>query len=292
MALPLSMLVMTRGEVDLVAQLVECLKSAYGDEYAEAPGEDQLRSLLAVPWSRVLSADGDSTLHRVVLALGAGDDQNETNTDGLIRGFCKEVRDLASDDGPGIVHVVRFISPEQLRHHETLYREIYELEMRLREVLTYIFLDKVPRHPHTFLDGNAVKLAGDKSHQTPEYLQAHSENQLFHVLFDDYDDLNQNPVARPTDLLPLIRDNPDYDGLRNAVMDAPIRTDRHVIFLAALRELVPGIEAVRNAIAHNRDLSRNTRETYDLAKPRLLTLIEEFWAAERGDGANGAGAPE
>ena len=277
---PLSMLVMTRGEVDLFAELVECVRNAYGDEYTEPPEDAQLRAMLAVPWSRVLTGDAACTLHRVTFTPDSGEDGDDAGTDELIRDFCKEVRDLAGDAIPGISHVARFHSPAQLRHHEGLYRDIYEIEMRLREVLTFIFLDKSPARPYGFLDGNAIKLQGDKSNQSPEYLKAHDENQLFHILFDDYDDLNQNPVAKPTDLLPLIRTSISFDKLREAVSEAPIKPGKHADFLLALSELVPTIEAVRNAIAHNRDLSIRARENYDLVRPRLNKAIDDFWASE------------
>lgn len=277
------MLVMTRGAVNLLEELVECLRDAYGDEYADPPDDEQLRAMLAVSWSRSLFCDSDCTLHRVTFTPNVGEDEDKVGADELLADFCKEVRDLAGNTNPGLLHMVRFISPAQLRHHEALYREIYEIEMRLREVLTFIFLDKYAARPYGFLDDNAVKLQGDKGNNTPEYLKAHDENQLFHILFDDYDGLNQNAVAKPADLLPLIRESQTYDRLRDAITDAPIQNSRHAGFLSQLMELASAVEVVRNAIAHNRDLSQRARENYSIVRRRLFTAIDEFWVSECSD---------
>ena len=56
---------MTRGGVDLMTELVACLREAYTDEYVEPPEDEQLRGMLSINWSRALTGDATFSLHRV-----------------------------------------------------------------------------------------------------------------------------------------------------------------------------------------------------------------------------------
>jgi hypothetical protein len=208
------------------------------------------------------------------------EERDTREADRLTQGFCKEIRDRTTEDIPGLYHMIRLTSLTQLRENEIFFREIYDIEMRLREVLSYIFLDQYPDRPYRFLDGNAVKLQGDRSNHAPEYLKAHDENQLFHILFNEYAYLNQQPVSKPQELLQLIREHTEYADLHEALRESPIREEKHVALIAALQQLAPAVDEVRNAIMHNRELSRAVRENYDQVKPRFLQLIEDFWQAE------------
>ena len=208
------------------------------EEWQEAPSDDEVRASITISWSRVLTANTDYQLHRVLVALGE-DQADWEDAERLLSAFCEKVRELVGRRPPCIWCLTRFFSSAQLRQHQVLYRDIYDIEMRLREVLTYIFLDAMPDRPYTFLDRNAVKLQGGDACHTEEYLKAHNENQLFHILFSDYEGLNRNVIARPTDLIALIRDNQTYDALREAAAETPVKSERHTSFISGLRELVP-----------------------------------------------------
>ena len=274
-----NLIVISKGEIDLLAELVNCLRDSYSNAYDEPPDDARLCTMIRIDWSRPLQGDPACILHRVTFTPELVEGIETENNGRIIDYFCKEIRESVSDEEPCIVHMIRFADSAQLRENLKLYYEIYDIEMHLREVISYIFLDKTPNKPYGLLDGNAVKVANVKE-LTVERLKAHDENQLFHILFDEYDDLNQNPVTNIKDILPLIREYEDYAQFREAVMESPIRCESHATFLISLKEIVPSIEEIRNCIAHNRAISSRAKENYEAAKPKLNKAIKDFWGDE------------
>lgn len=261
-------------------ELSDCLRAAHSDEDEELPDQESIRAMLTLEWSRVSRGDDSYVIHRVSYSNPDAEEREPNQADRITHRFCKEIRDRVSDNNPGLYHMICLASPTQLRENDRLFREVYQIEMKLREVISYIFLDQYPDRPYRFLDGNAVKLQGDRSNNTPEYLKAHDENQLFHILFNEYAYLNQQPVSKPQELVQLIREHADYAELHEALRDSPIREERHAALFAALQQLAPPVDDVRNAIMHNRELSRTVRENYDVVKPRFLDVIDTFWREE------------
>src|SRR3989442_369228 len=94
--------------------------------------------------------------------------------------------------------------------------EIYELEMRIREALTFIFLDEYWDEPYTFLNYTSISTT-PKDNPSVEHLQTHCENQLFHVLFNDYANLNNPNQTKLEHLLSNIRSSPSFEELKQAI---------------------------------------------------------------------------
>ena len=113
-----------------------------------------------------------------------------------------------------IFHAVRFEDP--LLHADNLRRaeEIFALEMKLRRVLTLIYL-------HANKDGDPYDLLRDESVQPmskekpmPAQMKAATENQFFHLTFGQYVGLNQRPELKLPALISVVRDAASYNAFR------------------------------------------------------------------------------
>lgn len=176
-----------------------------------------------------------------------------------------------------IYHAVKFSDP--LLRAELLKRaeEIFNLEMKLRRVITLIYL-------HANQEGDPYDLLCDESVQPmakekpkPEQMKAASENQFFHLTFGQYVSLNQRPEFKQVAaLLEIIRDAATYEHFRTELNRPPIQHEDDAVLLAGLKERMDAIETMRNCVAHNRHPSRRVTENYENARPLLNQMLDSY----------------
>jgi len=177
-----------------------------------------------------------------------------------------------------ITHAVKF--EDQLLRNELAHKadEIFYLEMKLRRVLSLIYLHA---HNHEgaydlLKDDAAQPMA--KERPNPEHMKAAAENQFFHLTFSQYIGLNHRPEIKPPVLLKILRDSDSYDALREEIGRLPIADEDDAGFLAGLEKCMDSIENMRNCVAHNRHPSRKVLENYDTARPLLDELLDGYLA--------------
>ena len=177
-----------------------------------------------------------------------------------------------------IFHVVRFEDPllqDQLARYAT---EIFVLEMKLRRVLSFIYLHVYQRDedPYDLLREEQIRPMN--SQLTQHQMQDMKENQFFHLLFSQYINLNKRPEPSLDDLRTLIRDSEQYDSLRGELLRSPITDERDANLLSDLKELMDPIEQMRNCVAHNRRPSSRIAGNYSTTRPRLDHRLDDYLA--------------
>lgn len=177
-----------------------------------------------------------------------------------------------------IVHLVKFEDPLIRADLARWADEIYALEMKLRRVLTLVYL-------HAYQDGDPYDLLREENVQPiakerpqAKQMQERTENQFFHLTFSQYVGLNRRPDFKLADLLELIHDNGAYDSFREELSRAPVEDEDDAVFLAGLKERMDAIEAMRNCCAHSRRPSKKVMENYDNAHPLLDQLLDSYLA--------------
>jgi hypothetical protein len=177
-----------------------------------------------------------------------------------------------------VLHLVKFDDPLIRADLARWADEIYALEMKLRRVLTLVYL-------HAYQDGDPYDLLREESTQPiakerpqPSQMQERAENQFFHLTFSQYVGLNRRPEFKLPDLLALIRDKEGYDALREELARAPVEDEDDAVLLAGLKERMEAIEAMRNCCAHSRRPSKKVIENYDNARPLLNQLLDGYLA--------------
>jgi len=177
-----------------------------------------------------------------------------------------------------VVHLVKFDDPLIRADLARWGNELYSLEMKLRRVLTFVYL-------HAYQDGDPYELLREESVQPmnkekpqPAHMKDRAENQFFHLTFGQYVNLNRRPEFKLPDLLALVRDREAYDGFREELARAPVEDEDDAVLLAGLKERMDAIEAMRNCCAHSRRPSKKVEENYINASPLLHQLLDGYLA--------------
>lgn len=264
-------------EFDLHGIIAECLWTAYEDNYDEAPEQDDLDRAINIRYVRwhqqVDSAEGENGTERYVAGLSI-DFNAEDSDEGerLAKGFCRELVERKEE---GISHVLKLNDPYMREINHRYAGEIFEIEMKLREAISLIFIDTYGEKFYDLLRETVVNRAGKDVNE--EQLRAHFENEFFFLLFSDYRNLNERRLPNNTKyLLSLISACDDFRELREHIDSNPIKLEDYASFLASLKSVVEPIENVRNSIAHNRAISQNAINNYEQAKVTLLDILDGF----------------
>ena len=177
-----------------------------------------------------------------------------------------------------VAHLVKFDDPLIRADLVRWAEEIHALEMKLRRVLTLVYL-------HAYSEGDPYDLLREESVQPvnkdqskAENLKRQSENQFFHLTFSQYVELNRRPEIKHTELLKLIRESEAYDNLREELARTPVQNEGDAELLAGLKERMDAIETMRNCCAHSRRPSKKVIENYENARPLLNRLLEDYLA--------------
>lgn len=177
-----------------------------------------------------------------------------------------------------IVHLVKFDDPLIRADLARWADEIYALEMKLRRVLTFVYL-------YAYQDGDPYELLREESVQpmnkerpNPAHMKDRAENQFFHLTFSQYVGLNRRPEFKLPDLLGLVRNKEAYDEFRDELSRAPVEDEDDAVLLAGLKERMDAIEAMRNCCAHSRRPSKKVEENYLNARPLLDQLLDGYLA--------------
>jgi hypothetical protein len=190
------------------------------------------------------------------------------------------VDDFAAElaETPPIFHVVKFEDPLLRATLQQRAEQIFALEMKLRRVLTIIYLHACQRpDPYDLLRDESVKPTM-KEQPDPEQMKARSENQFFYLTFGQYVDLNQRREFKLPTLLRVIQDQKSYDEFRAELVRSPIAHEDDADVLAGIRERMDSIEKMRNCVAHNRKPGPRDSENFQRAAPLLDGLLDEYLA--------------
>lgn len=177
-----------------------------------------------------------------------------------------------------VVHLVKFDDPLTRADFARWADEIYALEMKLRRVLSLVYL-------HAYQEGSPYELLREetvqpmnKEQSKPDYLKIQAENEFFHLTFGQYVGLNSRPEFKLAQLLGLIRSKEEYDHLRQEIIRAPVEDEDDAVLLAGLKERMDAIEAMRNCCAHSRRPSKKVIQNYHNATPLLHQLLDDYLA--------------
>ena len=181
-------------------------------------------------------------------------------------------------NAPPVIHLIKFDDPLLRADFARWAEEIYALEMKLRRVLSLVYL-------HAYQEGSPYELLREETEQPmnkeqskPDYMRVQAENEFFHLTFVQYVKLNSRPEFKLAQLLALIRSKDDYDRLRQEVARAPVEDEDDAVLLAGLKERMGAIEAMRNCCAHSRRPSKKVIENYINARPLLDKLLDDYLA--------------
>jgi len=165
------------------------------------------------------------------------------------------------------------------------YKEIIDIEMEMRNVLTYILAyDERPIEKQLFQDFKILKS------ETVDFdgVKEKYENGLFYIYFNHYAQFTEPQKLKADQIIELLQ-NPTistFEDFKNKIHNREINETRHTDFLLSLKAKLKPLENMRNAIMHIRNLSKTTIENYKKSiednglNKGVRTLIKEFWVNE------------
>lgn len=187
-----------------------------------------------------------------------------------------------------VFHIVKFEDPLLRQYLVERGDEIFALEMKLRRVLSLVYLNAYRLvGPFDLLRGDRVNPQQERS-LTEERMKNHNENQFFHVEFSEYAHLNERADMRMQDILSMIRVSAGYRDLQNELFRLhrlPIEDVEGVDLLSKLKDdrAMSPITRMRNCVAHNRHPTPDEIREYDRALPQVENLLNEYitrWESE------------
>jgi hypothetical protein len=180
-------------------------------------------------------------------------------------------------DADGVAHLLKLFDPSLSERHRQYAGELFEIEMQLREALTVIFLSDGRLDYYSLLSDATVSPAGGaKNVPHEEQMRGAGENEFFHILFSDYIALEMRKVPGQNEMIKLIAEVDDFRDLQRRMSPERAMREKDRAFLAEIKALVQPVEALRNAVAHNREIPRTVRENYQQTLPRLTEALTTF----------------
>jgi hypothetical protein len=164
----------------------------------------------------------------------------------------------------GFIRLIKYTDEIRISDYLNYYKEISDIEMKIREVFSFIFYNKYKAIEVDNLEEYEVKYPAEKP--TIKEFDDRNENPFFYFTFTGYYQFDKPKEVPVKEIIPLIQSNEQYDSLRNYLNLRGILEERHIDFLKKIREKLSSIENIRNCIAHN-------RATLILHQKLLLVLI-------------------
>jgi len=262
------------SDTDIRQILIDTLTTALQDNYDEFE-PDIVEQMIIFQTQRIANPstneDGNTTQTIILgFTLDLPEETNEAHT--VVKDF---VTALTEETTP-ISHIVKFEDPLLQNDLAQWSAEIFTIEMKLRRVLTLIYLNAYQGlEPYKLLKDEKEQIAS-KEKPTDKDMQDNLENQFFHLLFSQYVNLNQRPDPKINDLLENIRNFIQYEELQLEINRKPVTNNIDSNFLAGLKEQMNAIEKMRNCIAHNRRPSLKIKENYERNLPNLNQLLDDY----------------
>ena len=260
----------TLSVTDVRQRLTDLLARVLQDNLNEFDADvvDQMIQFRHTRDSERLTDDSGATTPHLLVGFTLELPEETTSAKAVVREFASELPGT-----PPVFHAVKFEDPLLQAELAERAREIFALEMKLRRVLSFIYLYAKQDSSPALLRDDSVQPMGNPNQ---EQMRAASENQFFHLTFSQYINLNQRPQPKLTDMLAVIRDSEQYAAFRAEICRAPIEQEDDVGLLAGLKERMDAIEQMRNCVAHNRYPSTRLIENYNNTLSQLHEMLDNY----------------
>lgn len=259
---------------DIDALLFNAIKEAYENLYYKdlciEKSDDELKSFYDIKYNFKLKPQNSVTGFEVEV-----EEVFAENCD-LLKNFADKIK-----NDKDIFALIKFSDETRLKSYLNFYQEIAELEMQLREILSYIFYYEYSENFYNVLEEYEVtfpqEIYKDKEIDT-ELLKNRLENTFFYLTFDKYITLHKpKEIKNIKDINTILESSDSYENFKDKICKRGIKNKKHLDFLAGIKQDLKPIESVRNAVAHNRKIPSTKLRDYDTTKNHLIKRFQEFW---------------
>ena len=206
-------------------------------------------------------------LYRVGLSFSPFGDEGKED---YFKGVYENFNDNLMGDGK-FKKVVKFHDDFHLKDLAEYQKEIYEIEMSLREIFTFIFLHRY-KDTENFLYEYNIKNKENKTDMENEFFEFEFNNYIKMGLKDKLKGLENE------DVLETLFNSDDFNKFKENLQSRGIKEEKHKNFIRSIKEDLGTFKDVRNNIAHNKKIFMDDKrkEIYDEAKENLKKKFDDF----------------
>jgi len=166
------------------------------------------------------------------------------------------------------------------------YQKIIELEMDMRNVLTYILAYSSKAINDELFKVFAVNHSSKGISNV--VIKEQYENKLFYIDFSQYASFTEPEKVNPQKIAELLQEPniSSFEQLKTKLEERGLKENRHIDFIASIKERLNPLEKMRNSIMHIRNISDKVIRDFDMAiedngiNKGIKTLIADFWNNE------------
>ena len=263
------------AEIDIRQTLTELLTEILADKQ-NSFNESMLADMVQIRHQRLVDGNPNhagTTGHPALVGFAVELPDETINAEAVITDFAKALPETSP-----IFHTVKFEDPLLQEYLADRAVEIYALEMKVRRVLSMVYLNACQlKDPFDLLRYEQVRPL-QREQPTPEQMEAASENQFFHLTFGQYAGLNQRPSISLVSILSGIRSAEDYNDFRTEMLRQSITDEEDIRFISNLKRIMQTLDGMRNCVAHNRRPTRSIIDNYPDACSQVEELLNDYIA--------------
>ncbi len=194
---------------------------------------------------------------------------SENSIDSFLEYFLSNLKDK-------VTFLWKFEDTRLLEIRKRFFEEVYNIELQLREVVSFIFFN-------TYLTENnllkeiivkpVIKL--EKNKNIKDILQDY-ENEFFYISFSEYKNLLNLTTLQDKEKTELLEVSSDFDEWKEKIFNRWIKREFYIDFINSIKQDLENLEKFRNSIMHNRWFSNTVKQNYENSKKEILQKIETF----------------
>lgn len=232
-----------------------------------------IESFIKINYSRKCDIESIAPIEqkRIIWGISLDLPEEVENVEIVIEEFCSNIVEIEQ-----IEHVVKFEDEVLLIKNQQYFQEIFYLEMKLRRVISMIYLNQYSDNYFSLLRDEVIKPTS-KEPPSADQMEKAFENEFFHLLFSQYVNLNSRKFPSRTDeFINLIKERYSFEDFLNELNRTPVTKKDDIDFLSGLKDKLDSIEKLRNCVAHNRKISQRLLQNYNEAKKLLEKDLDDY----------------
>lgn len=168
----------------------------------------------------------------------------------------------------------KFYDEVQLVDTQSLFSNLYKMEMNLREAISHICF-------HTYYpDFQNLTQDLQRRPKLPQgqavVLWQRFENELFYFAFSDYKELLTLKSLNHSDIIDCIERSANFDEWKDKMISRGIKDEQYIDFIASIKVELEALEETRNQIMHHRFMSAEDKNRFHTNCASAQEKIEAF----------------
>lgn len=267
------------GEEEIKKEIASLLKRVFEDNYDEF-SEEKIDSLISIKYDKQIDE------YKFLVGFDLSFEEIGTELTDIIKDFNVEL-----NSHPKISLVTKFYDENLFSDLSKIYEKLFVIEMKLREAISFIFIDTYKSEFYNLLRDSSIKpkesLPKDDDGKR-DFLKKRLENEFFHILFNQYTSLSDTRDLKQEDLFHIAEMSNNFDEFKRNILNRGISRPDYRTFIEEIKPIMDKLEKIRNCVAHNRSLSSEDNDNYESyiedIEGELNSFLEKIYFESKYEG--------